>query len=148
MTHESTPRNLGATLDSHGDGRHGDGPALIDLSGEPPQRYSSAALNGLSDGFAAQLPIERGQRVGILSANSVAFVAALFGIMRAGGIAVPINTRFPDETIRYVIADAELASGQLAMRCPTHYCLWDYGVRPMGCSLGPTKIRSGRCPFL
>jgi acyl-CoA synthetase (AMP-forming)/AMP-acid ligase II len=101
----TTPRNLGTTL-----GGHHDGPALIDLSGEPLQRYSFTALNGLTDGFAAQLAIQRGQRVGILAANSAAFVAALFGVMRAGGIAVPINTRFPDDTIGYVTSDAELAA--------------------------------------
>jgi acyl-CoA synthetase (AMP-forming)/AMP-acid ligase II len=49
-----------------------------------------------------------GERVGILSLNRAELLAAYFGIMRAGLIAVPINHKFPRATIEFVLSDAEI----------------------------------------
>ena len=48
----------------------------------------------------------RGDRIAILSANRTEFIAAYFGIMRAGFVAVPVNYRFPKKTIHFIIQDA------------------------------------------
>jgi len=97
-------RNLGATL-----GGGSDKVALIDVAdGAATRTYSFDELDRRTRGFAAQLDVRRGERIGVLGANSAAYVAALFGIMRAGAVAVPINTRFPDHLVEYVIDDAAL----------------------------------------
>ena len=83
--------------------------ALIDLSDpEHPRSYSFFDLQRLANGVASSLEVGRATRIGILARNSVEYLAILLGIMRAGGIAVPINYKFPDATIHYIVADAAL----------------------------------------
>ncbi|PWF22495.1 class I adenylate-forming enzyme family protein [Corticimicrobacter populi] len=72
-------------------------------------RYSAAELDALADGVAAGLRargLSPGERVALLGANSVAYVAAVLGIMRAGLVAVPLNHRWPDTQIDYALADS------------------------------------------
>jgi acyl-CoA synthetase (AMP-forming)/AMP-acid ligase II len=44
--------------------------------------------------------------IAIVAENHPAWLPAFLGIMRAGAIACPINHRLPDETLRFVLADA------------------------------------------
>jgi acyl-CoA synthetase (AMP-forming)/AMP-acid ligase II len=53
--------------------------------------------------------LEPGQKVGYLMANSVETVATFYGIALAGGVIVPINTRYRARELPFVIANAELA---------------------------------------
>ncbi len=55
------------------------------------------------------LGVERGQRVGILLANSVEFVETLFAVAFTGAASVPLNVRFRPRELEYVLADAQLA---------------------------------------
>lgn len=48
----------------------------------------------------------QGSRVAILARNSINYVISLLGIMRAGLVAVPINFRFPVDTIEKIITDS------------------------------------------
>ncbi len=84
--------------------------ALIDLGGEEgPREFTYAELDAMSNGVARALTrqgLARGDRVAILSANRVEYLAAYFGIMRAGLVAVPVNFRFPQPTIHFIIKDA------------------------------------------
>ncbi len=84
--------------------------ALIDLGGEEtPCEYSFSELDAMTTAVARALAgrnFTRGDRVAILSANRVEFLAAYYGIMRAGLVAVPVNHRFPRKTIHFIIKDA------------------------------------------
>jgi long-chain acyl-CoA synthetase len=84
--------------------------AIIDLGGEKvPREFSYRGLdrmaNGVAHGLAAR-GLARGDRVAILAANRTEYIAAYFGIMRAGLIAVPVNFKFPRETIHFILSDS------------------------------------------
>src|SRR5258706_13623913 len=126
--------NLGDLIDPDGDS---DKIAVIDLGGEnPPREFSYRRLNELARGVARGLLARgfvRGDRVAILSANRAEYIAALFGIMRAGLIAVPGNFKFPRKTIDFIISD----SGAKLVFCdpercpdaPPHLPLAEFGGR-------------------
>src|SRR5437870_3811293 len=80
--------------------------AIIDLGGEtPPREFSYGRLDELARCVARAL-LARGDRIAILSANRAEYVATLFGIMRAGLVAVPVNFKFPRATIDFIIRDS------------------------------------------
>ncbi len=66
-------------------------------------------LDDFADGVARALAARdfaQGDRVAVLAANSVEYLVVVLGIMRAGLVAVPVNYKFPDATVHYVIADS------------------------------------------
>ncbi len=82
------PATLGATAE-----RHGDAVAIYD--GTTSLTY--AELLGAGRAFAAALAasgLQPGDRVAIWSPNSAEWVVAALGIFSAGGVLVPVNTRF------------------------------------------------------
>src|ERR1700750_59243 len=84
--------------------------AIIDLGGEEvPTEYTYFELDAMTGGVARALckqRVKRGDRGAILSANRAEYIAAYFGIMRAGFVAVPVNYRFPKKTIEFILKDA------------------------------------------
>jgi len=50
--------------------------------------------------------VERGDRVAIRLGNGIDWVLAFLGTLMAGGVAVPVNTRFTDPEAQYVIDDS------------------------------------------
>jgi acyl-CoA synthetase (AMP-forming)/AMP-acid ligase II len=68
----------------------------------------------------AGLGVGAGDRVVLLFNNDFRFLETLFGAMRLGAVAVPLNIRMGDEALRYVAEDSEahvlVASAALAER--------------------------------
>ena len=101
--------NQGALI---GAGRDMGKVALVDLSGPAARPITYAALDAMARAVARGLlkrGLKRGDRIGILAANSTEFLAAFYGIQRAGLVAVPVNWRFPAATVDYVLGNSGAA---------------------------------------
>jgi long-chain acyl-CoA synthetase len=66
------------------------------------ERQVEAAAAGI-----AALGVRKGDRVGVLVHNIPHFVYAYLGIVRAGGVMVPLNTMFTADEVSFILADAE-----------------------------------------
>ncbi|MFQ5691106.1 MAG: acyl-CoA synthetase [Gemmatimonadota bacterium] len=88
-------------------GRHGGRIALVDAAGE----HAYEEILGASEAVAYQLleragePDLRESPVAFLAAPGLEYVAAQWGIWRAGGIAVPLCTFHPPPELAYVLKD-------------------------------------------
>jgi long-chain acyl-CoA synthetase len=122
--------------------------AIVDLGGEGgPREFSNAALDAMANGVARALlrdGFKRGDRIALLSANRTEYIAACFGIMRAGLVAVPVNFKFPKKTIDFVVRDAgaKLVFCDMERRadCPSGLpvvCFGDGGKEGFDTFLGP-----------
>src|ERR1700719_3820339 len=84
--------------------------AIVDLGGEQsPREFTFAQLDAMANGVARALVkrgLQRGDRIALLAANRAEYIAAYYGIMRAGCIAVPVNFKFPRATIHFIIRDS------------------------------------------
>ncbi|HXD53963.1 MAG TPA: AMP-binding protein [Solirubrobacteraceae bacterium] len=58
-------------------------------------------------GGLAALGVGRGDRVAIRMANGIDWVLAFFGVQLLGAVVVPVNTRFTEEEVDYVVGDSE-----------------------------------------
>ena len=96
--------------------RFGDAPAIVDGA----RRYSFTELEDrMVDAIRATiaLGIEPGDRVGLCAPNSAEWIIGALGILGAGGVIVPLNTRFKSGELSYILrksgAKALLASSFL-----------------------------------
>jgi long-chain acyl-CoA synthetase len=102
--HSSVLAMLGETVDAAGDHE-----ALVEVGG-PRVTYrqlwdrSARVAGGLAaDGFRA------GDRAAIRLGNGVDWCVAYFGTLMAGGVVVPVNTRFTEAEVDYVVTDSGAA---------------------------------------
>jgi acyl-CoA synthetase (AMP-forming)/AMP-acid ligase II len=109
MTHSPVLHNLGDVLRLP---QHGERIAITDLrEATKIEDLSALEFDALCAAVARGLlrrGIGRGARVGILAENRLEFIAAYFGIMRMGAVAVPINHRLPRATIAHIFRDSAI----------------------------------------
>src|SRR4051794_19939546 len=80
--------------------------ALVEVGGE---RLSYGELWDRAARVAGGLRaagVQRGDRAAILLPNGVEWVLAFWGVQLAGGVTVPVNTRFKESEIEYVVTDS------------------------------------------
>ncbi len=86
--------------------RDGAATALLEVGG-PSLSYdelwerSERVAGGLRDAG-----VGRGERVAIRLANGIDWVLAFFGCQLIGAVVVPVNTRFTEDEVRYVVEDS------------------------------------------
>jgi len=101
------PVNLGDLADPNKDPAS---VALIDcLDWARPREYTYGKVDRLTDACArglAKRGFKRGESIAILSGNRAEFLVAYFAIMRSGLVAVPVNHKFPRDTIEFVLRDS------------------------------------------
>ncbi len=123
--------------------RFGDSEAVVDGS----LRLTFAQLVDrvrCAAGAFAELGVDRGDRVAIWAPNSAEWMIAAFGLLTAGGVVVPVNTRFkPDEA-----ADVITRSGAKAVLVQEGFLGLDYSTPPgvTGIDLKSDFLQSGS-PF-
>lgn len=86
--------------------RHPQVEAVVELGGE---RLTYAQLWERASRVAGGLVergLGRGDRVALLLAAGADWVAGFLGTLLAGGVAVPVNTRFAEPEIEYVLSDS------------------------------------------
>src|SRR5215467_2827160 len=94
---ETIPEMVLSAADRFGDAEAVvDGPLRLTFN-EVVERIRCAA------GAFAGLGIEKGDRVAIWAPNSAEWIMAAFGLLTAGGVLVPVNTRFKTEEAADII---------------------------------------------
>lgn len=123
--------------------RFGDAEAVVDgplrlTFNQVVERIRCAA------GAFADLGVDRGDRVAIWAPNSAEWIIAAFGLLTAGGVLVPVNTRFKTEEAGDIIA----RSGVKAVLVQKGFLGQDY-TAPAGVPVIDLKsdFLSGGSPF-
>jgi acyl-CoA synthetase (AMP-forming)/AMP-acid ligase II len=99
--HNSLVAMLRATVD-----RSPEAEAAVELGGERINYRELWDRGARVAGGLKSLGVERGDRVAIQLGNGLAWCVAFWGIQMAGAIAVPVNTRFAEPEVEYVINDS------------------------------------------
>lgn len=103
--------------------RFGDAEAVVD----GPLHYSFAELVErirCAAGAFADLGVDKGDRVAIWAPNSAEWIVAAFGLMTAGGVLVPVNTRFKADEAGDII----IRSGARAVLVQQGFLGQEYGA--------------------
>lgn len=114
-----------------------DRPAIIDGGAAMSWREFAAATARVANGLAA-LGVRPRERVAVLMDSRLETVLTLFGIVRAGAVAVPLNVSISDAAVAAMCADAccvaVFASGRHCARIDTLRASGSLGARHfIGC---------------
>jgi HIP---CoA ligase len=138
MSWETIPEMVLSAAD-----RFGDAEAIVD----GPLRYTFRDVVDrirCAAGAFADLGIDKGDRVALWAPNSAEWIIAAFGLLTAGGVLVPVNTRFKPEEAGDIIS----RSGAKAVLVQKGFLDQDY-TAPAGIPVIDLKsdFLSGGCPF-
>ncbi len=88
---------------------HPDRVAMYDLSHEPAREVTYVELDARLNRVASLLishDLNPGDRIAICVGNRFEFVEVMYGMMRAGLVPVPLNTKLSAEIIEYTLVDS------------------------------------------
>jgi long-chain acyl-CoA synthetase len=80
--------------------------AIVEVGGPRIDYETLWARSSRVAGGLRELGVGRGDRVAIRLINGLDWCLAFFGIQLAGGVAVPVNTRFNESEVDYVLTDS------------------------------------------
>jgi acyl-CoA synthetase (AMP-forming)/AMP-acid ligase II len=87
--------------------RHGDKPALIFEGQKISFRQLNSRVNRLAQALLS-LGARKGDKVGLLLANSLEFAETFLAVAKMGGIAVPLNVRLVGRELTYILNNADV----------------------------------------
>jgi acyl-CoA synthetase (AMP-forming)/AMP-acid ligase II len=129
---ETIPEMVLSAADRFGDAEAVvDGPLRLTFT-DVVERIRCAA------GAFAELGVEKGERVAIWAPNSAEWMIAAFGLMTAGGVLVPVNTRFKAEEAADVVA----RSGAKAVLVQKGFLGEDFNVDHVGLNVPTIDLKS------
>ncbi len=138
MTWENIPRMVLSTAD-----RFGDAEAVVD----GPLRLSFTELAGrirVAAGAFASAGIRPGDRAAIWAPNSAEWIVAAFGLLTAGGVLVPVNTRFKADEAGDIIS----RSGAKAVLVQKGFLGLDFAAEKRGGEVGGVPVIDLKSDFL
>jgi long-chain acyl-CoA synthetase len=103
--YQNRPRSLVEMLRATVD-KLANGEAVVEVGGERLTYRQLWDRSARVAGGLRALGIQPGDRVAIRLGNSSDWCLAFFGIQMAGAIAVPVNTRFAEAEVEYVVKDS------------------------------------------
>jgi long-chain acyl-CoA synthetase len=83
--------------------------ALVEVGGPSVSYGELWQRSARVAGGLARAGIGRGDRVALRLPNGIDWVLAFFGVQMIGAVAVPVNTRFTEEEVAYVVEDSAAA---------------------------------------
>ncbi|MFD7134315.1 amino acid adenylation domain-containing protein [Streptomyces sp. NPDC059894] len=92
------------------------------VTDDPAQSLTFARLDGWANHIAHQLRedgVQTGDRVAVVAERGPHLVAAVLGVLKAGAAYVPVDPGHPEERVRFVLADSQVAAVLLGGTVPT-----------------------------
>ncbi|HEY3492109.1 MAG TPA: amino acid adenylation domain-containing protein, partial [Solirubrobacterales bacterium] len=86
--------------------------AVALVAGSTGERWTYAELDGWADSIAnrlARLGVGPEARVGVCLHRTPRLVASLLGVLKAGGVYVPLDPRYPQERLAFLLEDTRAA---------------------------------------
>ena len=80
--------------------------ALVELGGERISYTDLWERSARVSGGLLAMGIQRGDRVAIRLGNGINWCSAFFGVLMAGAVVVPVNTRFSEAEVVHVVTDS------------------------------------------
>ncbi len=65
----------------------------------------AAIVNKISKALIDNFKVEKGERIIVYKSNEIDFILILFAVMRAGAVAVPLNSLLKEDEVNYIISN-------------------------------------------